>query len=119
MVSFKEYCNKKIDEADLGFVEPGLDKGDQGTPYKFKRNNQYIVVEDKNYKLTSKDKKDLKELFEVWDYLKNNIGNELRNFEENNIYRNDVAQFRMEKVRKLLPILNQMKLDWLSKYVKG
>lgn len=118
MKRFTDYCNKKIDEADLGFVEPGLDKGDQGIPYNYRINKRYRVVrEDKDYKLTKQDKNDLKSLVNTWKNLKDNIDNELLNFDEKYIYRNNLAEFRMQKARKLLKVVEQMEDLYMGKYI--
>ena len=70
------------------------------------------INEDDNYKLSSQDKKDLKELFETWENLKYNVEFELENFKENNIYKNDIAKYRMDKVRKILPLIKKWRSEW-------
>lgn len=117
MKSFKEFYNNKINESDIGIVEPGLDNGDERDSYHFNNDNEIIIHEDhKNYKLTKQDKKDIKDLFEAWENLSYNVNFELSNFEDKNIYNNDIAYYRMVKVRKLLPVIEEMRKIWNKRY---
>ena len=118
MKTFKEYFENKIEESDIGLVEPGLDKGNEKDPYHFNDENPVIIKIDedhKNYKLTKQDKKMLKELFEKWHGIKFNIETMIETFEEKNIYRNDIAYYRVEKAKKLSEWLDKVYDMWMSR----
>ena len=44
MKNFKEFYNK-INESDIGIVEPGLDNGDERDSYHFNNDNEIIIHE--------------------------------------------------------------------------
>lgn len=68
--------------------------------------------ETRKYKLTAQDKKDVKELLELWDNLKYNMDVEIETFELDHIYQNDIAYYRMQKVRRDLVLVKEMKKLW-------
>ena len=117
MKSFKEFIENKLEESDIGMVEPGLDKGNERDSYHFDEKILPTIIEEdhKGYKLTKQDKKMLKDLFEKWHGIKFNIETMLDTFEEKNIHKNDIAYYRVEKAKKLSAWLDEVYMMWISR----